>query len=61
VRKGKRSGSQEKFQAVAAVAHLEREGEGAMLHGYVGVTMYMRTGAIDTVKGERERLKKGRA
>jgi len=32
VRKGKRSGRKEKFQAVAVVAHLEREGEGAMLH-----------------------------
>ena len=52
MRKGKRSGRKEKFQAVAVVVHLEREGEGAMLHGYMGVTMCMRTGAVDTGKKE---------
>jgi hypothetical protein len=36
------------------VVHLEREVEGAMLHGYMGVTMYMHTGAIGTVKGGRD-------
>ena len=47
-------GAEEFAATPAVVAHLEREGEGAMLHWYVGVTMYMRTGAIDTVKGGRD-------